>query len=135
MKDNRKTKAQLIGELETLRRRVDELEQAQSEVIPAVEGWDEERRQLLSVFDSMDEPVYVCDPESYEVLYANHALRTLFGEVVGRRCHEAFQGLDAPCSFCTNARIFGESLGTTYVWEFQNRLSERWYRCIDRAIR
>ncbi len=31
--------------------------------------------------------------------------------------------------------IFGENLGKTHIWEFQNRKNGNWLRCIDRAIR
>lgn len=41
---------------------------------------------------------------------------------------------DAPCSFCTNDRIFGEGLGESCVWEFRNESNGRWYRCMDKAI-
>jgi hypothetical protein len=31
--------------------------------------------------------------------------------------------------------IFGENLGKTHIWEFQNKRTGKWVRCIDRAIR
>jgi PAS domain S-box-containing protein len=98
---------------------------------------EEERRQLLSVFDSIDEPIYVSDPESYELLYANHAFRQRWpwDGKRGAKCHQVLQDHDAPCSFCTNDRIFAPPIGKPYIWEFQNRKTLRWYRCIDRAIR
>ena len=93
------------------------------------------RQECISILDSIDEPVYVCDPETYELLYVNAATRTLFGaNIVGKKCHRVFQGLDKPCEFCSNPMIFGENLGKPYVWEFQNRVNGRWYRCIDKAI-
>ena len=135
MKDQRKTKAQLIEELEALRGRIAELEDEEARRVPTVEQPDEERQQLLSIFDGMDEAVYVSDPETHEVLYANQVLRNAFGDVLGQKCFQALQGLDSPCSFCTNDKIFGEHTGNTHAWLFQNRLNQRWYRCIDRAIR
>ena len=36
---------------------------------------DIERRQLLSIFDSIDEDVYVSDPDSYELLYINEVVK------------------------------------------------------------
>ena len=92
--------------------------------------------QLISIFDAIDEKVYVSDPETHEILYANPAKKNLFGDhLVGQRCYRVFQGLDAPCDFCTNPMIFGENLGKTHIWEFQNRKTGKWLRCIDRAIR
>jgi PAS domain S-box-containing protein len=100
----------------------------------AEENLERERRQLLSIFDNIDEPVYVADPNTHELLYVNEAFRKQWGEGVGRKCHEVFQGQAGPCSFCTNDRIFGANIGQPYVWEFQNRTNGLWYRCIDKAI-
>ncbi len=108
---------------------------ARAEVEKAKEGLEFERQQLLSIFDSIDEIVYVSDPETYEVLYANKASQEIFGDMIGSKCYEALQGFKKPCSFCTNKHIFGEHEGEAYIWEFQNTLDGRWYRCIDRAIR
>ena len=100
----------------------------------AEKSLQKERRQLLSIFDSIDEPIYICDPNTYEVLYVNFAFKKQLGEVVGKKCYRALQNLDEPCSFCTNEKIFGDNLGKTYIWEFKNRKNSRWYRCIDKAI-
>jgi PAS domain S-box-containing protein len=96
---------------------------------------EKERKQLLSVFEGIDEPIYVADPETYEILFANRTLKELFGEnIIGKKCYKVFQNLDMPCSFCTNDKILGKNYGKVYVWEFQNKINKRWYRCIDRAI-
>jgi len=91
---------------------------------------------FLAFFDEIDEPVYVADPETHELLYANEKLKRIFGkDIIGKKCHSALQNLDDPCSFCTNKYIFGKNLGKTYIWDFKNRRNGRWYHCIDRAIR
>ena len=95
---------------------------------------ENERQQLISMFDSMDEMVYVADPENYELVYMNGPVQKDGGGKNGQKCYSVLHGLDAPCPFCTNDRIFGEHLGTTYAWDFQNTLNHRWYSCIDRAI-
>ncbi len=134
MGDQGKTKAELLRELEDLRGRLVELETAEEGRAEAEGRLRLERQQLISIFDSMDEPVYVSDPQTYEVVYANQALRSRFGEVVGQTCYEVFQGLDSPCPFCTNELIFAGPSGRTHIWEWQNRVDQRWYRCIDRPI-
>ncbi len=90
--------------------------------------------QLRAILDGIDEVVYIADPDTYEVLYANKAIEKLFGNVIGRKCYAAFQNLDSPCDFCTNGLIFGENVGKTHIWEFNNQAVGRWFRCIDRAI-
>jgi PAS domain S-box-containing protein len=101
----------------------------------AEEALELERRQLLSIFDGIDHPVYVSDPDTYEVLYSNLTLKEKFGDVIGQKCYRAFQSMESPCPFCTNEHIFGENAGQPYIWEFQNKINHRWYHCIDRAIR
>jgi|GEM_PF-4695801 len=91
--------------------------------------------QLLNIFNSVDEVIYVSDPVNYEILYINEILKRIFGDVVGEKCYKAFQNLNSPCPFCTNEKIFGDNLGKSYIWEFKNKVTGRWYRCIDKAIK
>lgn len=96
---------------------------------------ESERRQLLAVFDSMDQVVYVSDPDTFEILYANEAARGQWGEMVGSRCYEALQHLGEPCSFCTNKIIFDpDKIGEAYYWQFKNMVNGRWYQLVDKAI-
>ncbi len=121
---------------EELEQRVRELEQEATKRALAEKALDLQRQELISIFDSIDEAVYVCDPESYELLYVNAAGQAIFGpDIVGKKCHRVFQDLERPCEFCTNPMIFGQNLGKVYVWEFKNKVNGRWYRCIDKAIR
>jgi len=94
---------------------------------------DEERRKLLSVFDSISEPVYVATMDTYEILYANKAVTDLLGAKVGDICYEALQRDGEPCEFCSNEYL--QNLGDEHIWEFRNSKTQRWYRCVDRAIR
>lgn len=94
-----------------------------------------EHRQLLSIFESTNNPIYVSDPETHEVLYINQALKESVGDVIGKKCYESFQARKSPCPFCTNEHIFGQNRGKSYTWEFQNPFIHRWYRCTDKAIR
>ncbi|MBW2605022.1 MAG: PAS domain S-box protein [Deltaproteobacteria bacterium] len=101
----------------------------------AVDDFKIEHRQLLKIFLSIDEPVYISDPETYEILFVNEAIKKLWGDVIGFKCYRVLQGLDTPCPFCTNDQIFGEKAGRPYIWEFQNRRTGRTFHCIDKAIR
>ena len=117
-------------------RRVDKSKRDLVERLKGEQTLNEPWEQLLSIFDAIDEKVYVSDPQTREILYANPAKKAVFGQdIIGQKCHKAFQGLDAPCDFCNNHMIFGENLGKTHIWEFQNRKNGSWLRCIDRAIR
>jgi PAS domain S-box-containing protein len=94
-----------------------------------------ERRQLLSIFDSIEEPVYVSDPYTHEILYVNKFLNQIIGESpVGKKCYQVLQGFNKPCDFCTNSIIL-KNKSQTYKWEYQNPISERDYLIMDRIIK
>ncbi len=93
-----------------------------------------ERKQLLSVFDSLDGNIYVSDPYTYEILYVNKALRTCFdNELIGKLCYREFQGIDSPCSFCSNKQIL-EDKSKVYRWEFYNPRMDKTFSIVDRII-
>ena len=82
----------------------------------------------------MDESMYVADPSTYEMLFMNSTAKKTFGDHIGEKCYRCLQNRDSPCPFCSNDHIFGDNLGKSYIWEFQNLVNQRWYRCIDKAI-
>ncbi|MEM2147916.1 MAG: PAS domain S-box protein [Candidatus Bathyarchaeia archaeon] len=91
--------------------------------------------KLHAFFDGLEDLVYVADPDTYEILFANDKFKEFFhGKITGKKCYEVIQGLKHPCSFCTNKYIFGENIGKTHVWEYHCRKKGRWYKCIDKAI-
>lgn len=97
---------------------------------------EEELDGLRALFDGIDEVIYVTDPETYEILFANKKIKETFGEkIIGKKCYKIFQNLSQPCPFCTNKYILGKNLGKTYKWEFQNRRNKHWYKCVDKAIK
>ncbi len=91
-------------------------------------------KQLFSIFDSIDEAITISDPITYELLFANKVVTKLFGDIIGKKCHKALQGLDAPCPFCKNDLIFNGKEGETFIWEFQNHINNKCYKCVDKAI-
>ncbi len=94
-----------------------------------------ERTQLLSIFDSISEMIYVADPITYEVLYVNKTLREVLSyDPVGKICYRVFQGLDKPCDFCTNEIILKEK-GKPYLWEYHNSILQRDFMLMDRIIK
>ena len=101
----------------------------------AEEAADARHAEMLAIFEGIDQPIYVADPQTYEMLFTNQAVLSLFGPVNHRKCYQYLQNQPAPCSFCTNPRIFGENEGQVYTWEYQNEVAQRWFRCIDRSVR
>jgi len=93
-----------------------------------------ELERLRDFNDDLDEMVYVIEPVSHEVLFANSKIREIFGDVLGKKCYQAFQNRNRPCSSCNGQHVFGENLGKTYVRETKSKRNKRWYRCLDKAI-
>lgn len=101
----------------------------------AEKAMNRQLEEQISLFESIDEAIYVSDPDTYEILYANAVTKETFDrDIVGRKCYQALQGLEQPCDFCTNAIIFEKNPGHPHVWEFKNKLTGRWYHCIDKVI-
>ena len=93
-----------------------------------------ERAQLLSLFDGIQEPIYVADMENYSIIYANLALQRVYNQsLVGEVCYRVLMNREQPCEFCTNPTLKAMAY-EPYVWEFRNPVLNRYYRVVDRMI-
>jgi len=94
-----------------------------------------EHDQLLSLFNSLDEIVYVADMDTYEILFVNNVAQQAYDKpLLGRTCYREFHGLNEPCPFCTNAVI--QTLGyAPHRWERHDPVLNRDYGVIDRVIK
>ena len=96
----------------------------------------QELKRLHLFSDGLDEIVYVTDPHTHDVLFANDKAKELFGEkILGKKCYRVFQKSSKPCSFCNNKHIFGKDLGRTHMRELRNRRNKRWYRSMGKAVK
>ncbi len=93
-----------------------------------------ERDQIFSLFNSIDEIIYIADPQTHELLYINRHLASLLPENgIGKKCYKVLQNFDSPCSFCTNDIIFG-NMSEPHRWEYYNPFLDQHYAIIDRVI-
>jgi signal transduction histidine kinase/ActR/RegA family two-component response regulator len=138
LKDDNKTKEQLLEELVEVRQRITELEAAVIERKQAEEALRESRERLLTVLDSIDADIYAADMETYEILFMNSHMRDSFGDgLVGKICWKVFRGESEPCAHCTNNKLVdvdGKPAGVV-IWEGQNPITGKWYINYDRAIK
>jgi PAS domain S-box-containing protein len=101
----------------------------------AEEALKAERDQILSLFNSIDEIIYIADPQTHELLYINHHLADLVSEnCIGEKCYKVLQNLESPCPFCTNDIIL-ENMYEPHRWEYYNPFLDQHYAIIDRIIR
>lgn len=92
---------------------------------------------MLSILDTIDEIIYITDPQTYEIVYCNHSLIKALGlkhSPVGQKCYKVIQDNDTPCSFCNNEKILQLATGDIYNWEFQHTKNKRWYACKGQLI-
>ena len=95
-----------------------------------------ELKMLHALTDGIDEIVYIVDPDTYKVIFANKKTKDVFGKkILGKKCYKIFQNLNRPCSFCTNKHLFRENAEKTCIRRLQNHRNKRWYKCIDNAIK
>ena len=120
---------------EELEERVKILEKESIEHKRAEEALEFERAQLLSIFNSINQTIYIADPRTYEILYINDTTKDAFQKsLLGGICYKEFQGLESPCEFCTNEIILKEK-NKPYQWEYHNPILNRDYMIIDRIIK
>ena len=100
-----------------------------------LENVDFQMKQLLALFDSINEVIYVTDPITYEIIFINKYFREILGrDPMGEMCYKAFQGLSSPCDFCTNYIIL-KDMGNPYQWEYYNPTLNKTFMITDRIIK
>ncbi|GEM_PF-2960420 len=100
----------------------------------AAEAVHREHAQLMSIFDSIDQAIYIADMDTYEILFANRAIQDLFRTTLtGKTCYRVLQDREEPCPFCTNS-ILRTLAGQPYGWDFENPSIGRTFHIVDRLI-
>jgi signal transduction histidine kinase len=95
---------------------------------------DESKKEFFSLFDCIDEIIYVVDPKSFKILYANKFLKNLFCEdIIGKTCYKILHGLEFPCEFCRK-EIDEDNKQKPHRWEYHNPKTNRDYVINDRFI-
>ena len=90
-----------------------------------------------SVFDDLDSGiyVYVTDPDTHKILYASQAVIKACGaDVLGKKCFQAFYGLDIPCSHCDTSTLFPATPHALKIRNFYNPALGGWFQGYSKAI-
>ena len=87
------------------------------------------------LMDELEEIVYVSDIENYNLIYMNKTGRDLchvnIDNYHDRKCYEVLQGLDRPCTFCTNSKLRSDRY---YIWENENPYLHKSYIVKDKLV-
>lgn len=86
------------------------------------------------IASSLDDIIYVNDPETYEILWLNEICGSHFSDadIASQKCYQLFQNFDAPCPFCPMNKLSHEK---SYIWEHYNEKIGRYFRVKDKFIR
>ncbi|MCK5837590.1 MAG: PAS domain-containing sensor histidine kinase, partial [Desulfobacula sp.] len=60
--------------------------------------------RLLDALDAFEDGIYIVN-DDYTVEYMNKFMKVLFGDGVGKKCHEVLIHSDTPCAWCNNDEI------------------------------
>ncbi len=94
---------------------------------------------LQNVLSNVEAIVYVCDPNTKTVAYANDYLCKLLkrDNIQGELCYEVLQGKSEPCDFCPQKKLFdadGHPVFEPVRWEFHNKMMNRDFFVTDRLV-
>ncbi|MEW6326809.1 MAG: hypothetical protein AB1487_04355 [Thermodesulfobacteriota bacterium] len=124
MKDEDKTKEQLLNELLELRQRISELEaseekrkQAEEALRAALRAAEDERLKSKSIIESIGEPLSIIDTD-FRFVYQNKVHRDSYGELLGQQCYRAIKNRDEICEGCQMAESFSDGNIHTKEWSW-----------------
>ena len=98
---------------------------------------------LQLITDNIDNPIYVSDPTTHELIFVNKQLAELTDgrspdSLLGEKCWQVLQkDLARPCSFCPLRQMRtpgGEHMLENYSWEFKSPHNDHWYNVRDSFI-
>jgi len=95
---------------------------------------ENERKQFLSILDSIPENIYVEDIKTHKILFANKHLKKVYGrDITGEICFEALQKNKDSCDFCPINNILNSN--EPYFWEYYNPILEKHFYVMDTKIK
>lgn len=98
------------------------------------EQLESDRFQLLSIFDGINEMVYVADTDTYELVFANkYTLDLIDKKKALGLCYEELYGFEEPCWFCTKDTL--STLGKQpFYYQYTNPVLKKDFMVHDRLI-
>jgi len=102
MKDENKTKKQLISEISELRQQIAESQKSETAKIHDIKIINPFRRNLFAFIKLLNNSGIGIDVVGidYKIYYQNMVLKEKFGDCRGKLCYEKYMALKQPCNFC-----------------------------------
>jgi len=131
MKDQEKSREQLVDELASLHQKVAELEELAAEhdwVDKTLREREERYRAIVEAFDGL---VYICS-EDHRIEFMNEELIKRTGyDATGEFCYRVLHERDSVCPWCVKERVLK---GETVRWEIVSPKDNRWYYVVNTPI-
>lgn len=108
-----------------------------SDRVRAQESLVKSHNTLLTVLDSIQATIYVCDIEENRILFMNEYMKSEIEEdLIGKKCNEIAPYFKNFCNHCVTNSLSENNSNTDRLasWTTQNRKSQRWFRHHDRLI-
>lgn len=99
IKNKKKSKEQLIKELEQSRKKLLKLKKEVENFKEVKEELRVERDKFKGIISSLSEGLDIID-KNYRICFQNKPLRDRFGDLTGKTCYEVYMGRQNPCEFC-----------------------------------
>lgn len=95
---------------------------------------ESEKELMISLFDNIDEMIYVSDLQTGEVLFKNKFIdEQISDKQTSKKCYEAFREKKDPCFF-EESRIDLSENGKPVKWEHYDKESDCYYLITDKLI-
>jgi len=131
MKDQEKSREQLLEEVASLRQKVAELVELTAEhdwVEKTLREREERYRAIVEAFDGL---IYICS-EDYRIEFMNEELIRRTGyDATGEVCYRVLHERDSACPWCAKERVLK---GETVRWEIESPKDNRWYYVVNTPI-
>jgi PAS domain S-box-containing protein len=108
-----------------------------SDRVRAQESLVKSHNTLVTVLDSIQATIYVCDIEENRILFMNEYMKSEIKEdLTGKKCKEVTPFYKNFCNHCITNSLSENHLNIDRLapWTSQNRENRRWFRHHDRLI-
>ncbi len=86
-----------------------------------------------TTYNRINALVYIVDPQTHEILYANEKTNKKLGNIVGQKCFKALANLDEPCKSCLPMSTLAESDGYVEKSWICNELFDNHYNVYEQT--
>lgn len=128
MSDDRKTKAQLIKELEEIRQQFTGSETGHKQSKHKIQKVNEQLSAIIKTFDGL---IYVCSRDYRIEFMTEQLIRRTGYDGTGELCYKVLHDRDSICPWCVNDRVFK---GETVRREGKSLKDNRWYYIVNAPI-